>query len=166
VLAALTIQNLLNEPMLPLAVGGAVAALLILIVVIRERGKTGLDRPSPVKTGFPAVVNAGEDEETFANRRSSSRREGQPVRVLITMAGLRGQLESGWVLDRSTGGLRIAVAKPIPIGSTIQIRTDNAPDTIPWVSVIVRSSRAETQHHELGCSFESTPPWNVLLLFG
>jgi hypothetical protein len=30
----------------------------------------------------------------------------------------------------------------------------------------VRNCRDAGQHFELGCEFERTPPWNVLLLFG
>ena len=48
----------------------------------------------------------------------------------------------------------------------MQVRAANAPETTPWVSVIVRSCRNAGQHFEVGCEFDRTPPWNVLLLFG
>jgi hypothetical protein len=51
-------------------------------------------------------------------------------------------------------------------GSTMQVRAVNAPDTVGFVTVIIRSCRKNTDFFELGCEFEKTPPWNVLLLFG
>ncbi len=51
-------------------------------------------------------------------------------------------------------------------GTLIQVIADNAPDTIPWVTAVVRSCKPKEKQFELGCEFETTPPWNVLLLFG
>jgi hypothetical protein len=51
-------------------------------------------------------------------------------------------------------------------GTTLQVKAVNAPDTIGFVTVIVRSCRKNGDHFEVGCEFEKTPPWNVLLLFG
>jgi len=52
------------------------------------------------------------------------------------------------------------------VGGTMLVRADNAPDTIPWVTVIIRSCRQVGNHYEVGCEFDKTPPWHVLLLFG
>jgi hypothetical protein len=161
-LAALDWQN--YEAYLPYGVG--VGVMLVVAVVWRMIAgrRRGLLAPPAKRKSWG--VDDGVEDDTFANRRSANRRDGKPVRVLMSSPTFRGELESGWVLDRSTGGLRIAVAGPIPVGATIQVRTENAPDTIPWVTVVVRSCKPDQKHHELGCSFESTPPWNVLLLFG
>ena len=35
-----------------------------------------------------------------------------------------------------------------------------------WVAVVVRNCKPTGTLFELGCEFEATPPWNVLLLFG
>jgi len=51
-------------------------------------------------------------------------------------------------------------------GGTMQVRAHNAPDTTPWVTVVIRSCRNTGKHFEVGCEFDQTPPWNVLLLFG
>ena len=40
------------------------------------------------------------------------------------------------------------------------------PRRIDFVGVVVRSCRKTGEFYELGCEFEKTPPWNVLLLFG
>lgn len=147
---------------LPYAVGCGVAVGLTSVLWLLRRPR-GLVAPPMPKT----VESSSQDsDDTYANRRSSSRRDGVPVRVILSSPSFRGQMEAGWVLDRSTGGLRIAVSKPLPVGSVLQVRAENAPTTIPWVGVVIRSCRDEGPHHEIGCSFETTPPWNVLLLFG
>lgn len=105
-------------------------------------------------------------EDGFADRRGAIRREGTPTRIFASSPAFKQKIETGWVLDRSTGGLRLALGLPVPPGGGLQIRAENAPDTIPWVSVIVRSCKHTGDHYEVGCAFETTPPWNVLLLFG
>ena len=73
---------------------------------------------------------------------------------------------SGYVLDRSTGGLRVALQAGMAPGGSMQIRASHAPETTPWVTVIVRNCVDTGEHFEMGCEFDKTPPWNVLLLFG
>lgn len=101
-----------------------------------------------------------------ANRRSSIRREGQPVSVLISSLALGGEPLEAIVIDRSTGGLKLACREEVPVGSTLQVKAKNAPETSPWVTCVVRNYRFNGRLHELGVEFEITPPWNVLLLFG
>lgn len=151
------------QPYLPFIVGFGVALVLSALWYILSRRRN--------QQFGPPIVAAPKDREqpsddTYANRRSSSRREGSPVRVILSSPAFRGQMEHGWVLDRSTGGLRIAISQPMPVGSVLQVRAENAPNTIPWVTVTVRSCRNERDRHEIGCAFDTTPPWNVLLLFG
>jgi hypothetical protein len=86
--------------------------------------------------------------------------------VLVTSPAFKGEVSTGYVLDRSTGGLRLALTTAVASGMTLQVRADNAPDNTPWVTVLVRNCRNAGQHYELGCEFDKTPPWNVLLLFG
>jgi hypothetical protein len=156
-------ELLLFKAYLPYIVGCGVAVALSSAVFFYVRRPRGLALPP-----IPKLVDAlpQEDDETYANRRSSNRRDGTPVPVILSSPAFRGQMETGWVIDRSTGGLRIAMTTPIAVGSVLQVRAENAPNTIPWISVVIRSCRDEGKHHEVGCSFEQTPPWNVLLLFG
>jgi hypothetical protein len=150
--------------LVPFGVGfGVAVALSSTLWLISRRPRIVAGPPKP-KSDSAALSDS--DDDTYANRRSSSRREGPPVRVILSSPAFRGQMETGWVMDRSTGGLRIAINKPLAAGSVLQVRAENAPDTIPWTSVVIRSCRDEGPHHEIGCSFEQTPPWNVLLLFG
>lgn len=107
-----------------------------------------------------------DDGGSFGDRRNSQRREGQPVLVHIASPAFHGTTRDGWVLDRSTGGLRISIDAPVAPGTVAQLMAENAPDTTPWVTAIVRSCKPVDKKFELGCEFETTPPWNVLLLFG
>lgn len=149
---------------LPIAIGGGVACIVLTILAWKYR---------PRKKFFePPIINKTWDEtwsppqSTGADRRNTVRREGQPVPVYLNSAAFDNQTEPAYVVDRSTGGLKIIATKPLPAGSTMQIRAENAPDNIPWITMIVRSCREMGNRFELGCEFEQPPPWNILLLFG
>ena len=157
---------------LPITVGGVVAALVLIFLFIqRVRRKRRLD-PADFATGTTSAsskdnaLNWAPPEQSYADRRGSVRREGAPVRVALSSPAFRNGVNDGFVVDRSTGGLRIVMQAGVPPGSTLQVRAANAPDTIGFVCVIVRSCRKNGDHFEVGCEFEKTPPWNVLLLFG
>ncbi|MGL6075315.1 MAG: PilZ domain-containing protein [Fimbriiglobus sp.] len=141
---------------------GVLVALTTLFLVLRKRRPQEAFAPSKSSRGS----EWDEHDQSFADRRNSVRREGQPVKILVTSPTLRSGQDEGYVLDRSTGGLRIAMKVRIPEGTTVQVRAANAPETVPWVNIVVRSAKPAGQHHEHGCEFEKTPPWNILLLFG
>ncbi len=86
--------------------------------------------------------------------------------MILAATTFRSGAADGYVIDRSTGGLKIAAQVAIAPGSTLQVRASDAPDTVGFVTLIVRSCRKTDHHFEIGCEFEKTPPWNVLLLFG
>ena len=160
---------------LPIAVGGGVAAIVLTVLFVTNftRPRRGLDVEKLVAVGSGGsalqeekALNWAPPEQLYADRRDAVRREGTPVRVILASPTFRNGVNDGFVLDRSTGGLRIASSIAMAPGSTLQVRAINAPDTIGFVTVIVRSSRKNTDYFELGCEFEKTPPWNVLLLFG
>jgi PilZ domain len=163
---------------LPIAVGGCVALAVLMFLIVntglRRKGPAPLD---PAKLAAAKVaatkpppgereLNWDTPEQSYADRRGSVRREGQPVRVILTAAAFRNGVADGYVIDRSTGGLKIAAQVAVATGSTVQVRAVDAPDTIGFITVIVRSCRKAEDHYEFGCEFEKTPPWNVLLLFG
>jgi hypothetical protein len=160
---------------LPVTIGTAVAVVVlttIFVMSLRRRAPV-LD---PTNLSMPALAGGGTKDEkalnwvppeqSYADRRGSVRREGVPVRVLLASPTFRNGMHEGFVVDRSTGGLRIVMTTAMAPGSTLQVRAANAPDTVGFVTVIVRSCRKETDHFVVGCEFEKTPPWNVLLLFG
>lgn len=156
---------------LPIVSGGVVAVLVLsYLCFFRRKPKPDLDAvaiaaPSNRVLEEKAATWAP-PEQSYADRRGAVRREGAPVRVLLSSTTFRNGVNDGYVVDRSTGGLRILIQSAIAPGSTMQVKAVNAPDNIGFVTVIVRSCRKNTDHFELGCEFEKTPPWNVLLLFG
>ncbi len=150
------------QPYLPHLVGCGVATGVFAVVVGRKllAGRNGSTDASlrPPSASF--------EESTFGDRRNSLRREGQPVAVQLASPAFHGSTRQGWVLDRSTGGLRIRIDTAVAPGTAMQILAANAPDTTPWVTAIVRNCKPVDRVFEIGCEFETTPPWNVLLLFG
>ena len=157
---------------LPIVSGGVVAVLVLsYLCFFRRRQKLNLDAaalaaPSSKVVESEKAATWAPPEQSYADRRGAVRREGAPVRVLLSSTTFRNGVNDGYVVDRSTGGLRILIQSAIAPGSTMQVKAVNAPDTVGFITVIVRSCRKHTDHFELGCEFEKTPPWNVLLLFG
>lgn len=158
---------------LPVAVGSSVALVVLIFLVIgAARRRRTFDPAKLVTATGPNALNDQKalswapPEQSYADRRGAVRREGQPVRVLIAAATFRNGAGDGYVIDRSTGGLKLATPAAVPPGSVVQVRAVDAPDTIGFVTLIVRSCRKGNNYFELGCEFEQTPPWNVLLLFG
>ena len=136
--------------------------LVVVLLLVHRRPDRGM---KPPKLKKPDAAS-GSVVATSANRRNSLRRDGPPVEVTVTSPALKAGSAGGYVVDRSTGGLRLALAVGMAAGTALQVRAKHAPDTTPWVTVLVRSCRPNDDHFELGCEFEKTPPWNVLLLFG
>ncbi|MBL8797903.1 MAG: PilZ domain-containing protein [Planctomycetia bacterium] len=123
--------------------------------VLDPRGNVAVDEADPFIKG------------SKMDRRAALRRGGNPIAVLISDADSKAKPSFGYVLDRSTGGLCLSVAAPIPEGTFLTVRTNNAPQTVPWIKVEVRNCRSVgDKEWELGCKFDKTPPWSVLLLFG
>ena len=157
---------------LPIAVGGGVAILVLtFLCVSATRRRRALD-PSKLAAANASAVT-GEKAlswepagQSYADRRGAVRREGQPVRVVLAANTFRNGACDGYVIDRSTGGLKIASQAGVAPGTTLQVRAVDAPDTVGFVTLLVRSCRKSDDYYELGCEFEQTPPWNVLLLFG
>lgn len=159
---------------LPFAVGGVVAVSVLLFLGLNAAfRRRALDPEKLATAGANANALTGEKAlswepagQSYADRRGAVRREGQPVRVMLASNTFRSGACDGYVIDRSTGGLKIASPAAVAPGSTLQVRAADAPDTIGFVTLLVRSCRNSDGHFELGCEFEKTPPWNVLLLFG
>jgi hypothetical protein len=151
-------------------------AILVALYLPRRRPEPqqGLD-PERLSPAHPSPVNPLSEgkatnwdppEQSYADRRGAVRREGQLVRVLVASPMVRNGADEGYVLDRSTGGLKLAMKTAVVVGGTLQVRAAHAPDNVGFIAVIVRSCRENGDHFEVGCEFDKTPPWNVLLLFG
>jgi hypothetical protein len=99
-------------------------------------------------------------------KRGSLRRAGGSVPVLLSDAAGQAEPVRGTIMDRSTGGLAIAVETLIPPDTVLGVRTVAHQQEMPWVSVIVRNVRREGNYYLLGCQFLRPQPWSILLLFG
>jgi hypothetical protein len=157
-------SNLLAPEYLPYVLPAAVVLAACLIVLLLMLGRKKVVRVKVPKSGNQTGgLDLG---QSAADRRNSVRRDGAPVEVVVTSPAFKAGANNGYVLDRSTGGMKLALAAGMAPGGTLQVRAKHAPDSTPWVTVVVRSCRPNGDYYEIGCEFEKTPPWNVLLLFG
>ena len=161
------------EPAVWVGVVAAVLAMQLLWLLTRRRQPPNrlfdlnpANRPSDSTiiraldwTPPPELGQGGE-------RRRSTRRVGVPTAVLLVDRQQGRNTQAAYVLDRSTGGLRLAVQNAFPQGTTLEVRAENAPEGTPWVPVSVRSCRRVNDFYEIGCQFEQELPWSILLLFG
>jgi hypothetical protein len=107
----------------------------------------------------PAPAGANE-------RRVALRRGGHPVTVDIHDPEEKQPSQQGWVVDRSISGLCLMVPNALPAGSFWKIRPCNAPQTTPPVRMEVVSCTPDGAEWKLGCRFEKTPNYAILLMFG
>lgn len=157
-----------------ISLGAGLASALTVYLFFRF--VLGWGRPSKIDEDVPIRLEprrdvASEDDPfvhgSKMDRRQALRRGGNPVQVLISDADAKAEPINGYVLDRSTGGLCLSVGEPIEEGTILTVRTTNAPVTTPWVKIEVRNCRPiSSSEWEIGCKFDKTPPWSVLLLFG
>lgn len=110
------------------------------------------------------VEDEGEEGEG-GERRTSSRRKGNPIQLRITRLD-NGELLEGWVVDRSTGGVRILLDQTIPIKTALSVRPVKAATNFPWIKAEVRSCKPERGGYSLGCMFLQKLTWGELQAFG
>src|SRR5207253_212568 len=81
-------------------------------------GNMAKTKPVPVIT----AAAAGTRKPAAAERRASVRRGGNPVSVLVTPTEHRTDPLSGWVLNRSSGGLGLLVDEALEIGTVVSVQ--------------------------------------------
>jgi len=77
-----------------------------------------------------------------------------------------GEPTQGWVVDRSSGGVRILTDQSYALGSMLSVRPTKAPGTFPWIKIKVKSCRPERSSWSLGCQFVVKPSWAEMQMFG
>jgi hypothetical protein len=98
-------------------------------------------------------------------RRTAMRRTGNPTQLRITRMDTGDMLE-GWVVDRSSGGVRVLLDQAIPVKATLSVRPVKAHTNFPWVKAEVRSCKPERGGYSLGCMFMQKLTWAELQAFG
>jgi hypothetical protein len=145
----------------------AVGLLTLLGYFLYQYQANAPERPKRAGKAAP-----GEPDDPFiqgskTERRTSLRRRGTEVEVKLRDGEAQEELGTAWVVDRSMGGLCLMTPENFEKGMVLSVRTLNAPETIPWIQVEVRSCRNLNRGgYELGCQFVRPPTWNILLLFG
>lgn len=156
-----------TDPALWLALGAGLVVVLTFLFLGRRkrfRGPVVLP-PDPVASpDWEALPPLARHDE----RRRSIRRGGLPTPILVvdSKGGRRAKATEAYVLDRSTGGLRLALEHGFPVGSTLLARPGNAPEGFEWVKLVVRNCREVGDYFELGCQFETDLELSRLLMFG
>jgi len=147
-------------------VGVAAAGLaLFLGRLLLARGKS----PSAPRKDAASLDGGSVDPFVYGSateHRSSIRRSGNPVEVLVADAEVTTELGRAWVVDRSLGGLCLQVDNPMEAGTVLSVRASAAAQGTPWTQVEVRSCRQDGHRWQLGCRYVRTPSWSVQLLFG
>jgi hypothetical protein len=115
---------------------------------------TALPEPDPYLHGSPT------------EQRRAARRKGGVIHVLLSDQHAKAAPSSGYVVNRSLGGLCLAVKETAAPGTILTVRTVNAPEVTPWIELRVCSCRQTREGWELGCQFVRVPPTGLLLLFG
>jgi hypothetical protein len=152
------------DPALLLALAAGVVVVVGLLYFGRRKQQSG---PVVLPSGSPdwegPLTNVRHDE-----RRRSIRRGGLPTPIMVvdSKAGRRARAAEAYVLDRSTGGLRLALEKAVPVGSVLLAKPGNAPDGFEWVKVTIRNCREVGDYYEVGCQFETDLELSRLLMFG
>src|SRR5438045_4117583 len=80
---------------------------------------------------------------TTPERRTTQRRRGNPISVLIQHVNAGAEAFEGWVVDRSTGGVRLLVDDPLTPGTILHVRPSKAPPTFPWIELRVKNCFSE-----------------------
>lgn len=119
--------------------------------------------PTPPSTPEPVEEEA---EPESSERRSAPRRAGNPVSVQITNPNVKSEGFQGWVVDRSSSGLRLLVDQAVPLDTVLNVRPAKALPSVAWVPVLVRSCRPERNSFNLGCQFVNKLSWTELQMFG
>ncbi len=100
------------------------------------------------------------------DRRATPRRQGNVVSVTLTGPQSREHSLSGWVMNRSGGGLCLLVDEEVSPGTVLTVTPHLGLTTFEWIQVEVKSCRPERKSWLLGCQFIEKLSWDDLRPFG
>jgi hypothetical protein len=124
--------------------------------------KASLPSPAPAPAEPPRPAETKNPKE----KRSTPRRKANMQPVLITNGDTKAPPFDGWIVDRSAGGLRLVVKRPIAEGALLSVRPARASASFPWLKVEVRNASTENGTTNLGCRFVLKPTLEELQQFG
>ena len=96
----------------------------------------------------------------------SVRRGGNPVKNHVALAGHKSNPITGYILDRSLGGLAMSLGQEIKPGTVVAIRSAQVLEMTPWYDVEVMRCQKTGNDWLVSCRFVKTPPYSVLMSFG
>lgn len=131
-------------------------------------GKSLRQKPTPAPAA--AKSDPGEDDgpptqPSAKERRTSTRRKGPPVPLLLSYSKTGSAPFPGWVVDCSPTGVGIMVEQLVAVGAVLSVRPTNAPQRFRWVQVEVRNCHTVRNRWNLGCKFVRDLPIEDLDLF-
>jgi hypothetical protein len=112
-----------------------------------------------------AAPEAGTPGKGRPERRKSPRRGGPAVKVLLCDADGETKPYTAMLLDRSLGGMRLAVAEAIPVGTRLSVCSSKATGSDSWLRMEVKYCFWQDKSWLVGCKFAGTPSWSALMLF-
>jgi hypothetical protein len=72
----------------------------------------------------------------------------------------------GLVINRSTGGLAILLQQEVPAGTSVEVRSVEAPRSVPFIKLEVSHCLKAGGLFLIGCQFCEEVPWHVRVWFG
>ena len=126
--------------------------------------------PRPLVPPEPSSSSAGPDPFDYGsptNRRRALRRNGKSVEVLINQPGeTPAPAAAGWVVDRSSGGLRLFLAQAVPESTVLKVSVGGTSPATSPVDLEVTNCVKEGDGFLVGCQFVGKPTWPDILQFG
>ena len=99
-----------------------------------------------------------------ADRRGVMRPEGNRTAVYVIGKSDRSP-QKAYVLNRTSGGARLAVKQDVPVGTALWLRAEHAPSNAPWAEVTVRRREEADGHFAIDCQFQGELHWTAHLMF-
>jgi hypothetical protein len=164
VVAVSILEQILNVPFAYILLPGAVFFMVAGVLYWLTRSAPAMAEVAAEAPSVTPVMTAKPKDQ-----RGTHRRQGNTVQVHVAFSPDKIEREIASVLDRSMGGMRLAMFHEVEIGAVVSVRPTHVDDIVPWVELEVRSCRPSEEMHdqfELGCQYVKSPPYSIQLLFG
>jgi len=127
----------------------------------------------------PSVFSTPENEQVLApaapppaappqvvQTSHSFHRSGNPIPVLIAVTGVDEDATSGWVVERSLGGMTLMLDQEVPLGTQVRVRNARPACTrSSWTAATVKQIHPVGSSFKLVCRFVEKPSWEQMQQF-